>query len=27
VFEYGQYALLYQNGVVSTCYQPFYQYP
>jgi len=25
--EYGNYTYLYQNGIVSTCYQPFYQYP
>ena len=26
VFDYGQYTLMYQNGVPSGCYMPFYSY-
>jgi hypothetical protein len=26
VYEYGQFTTLYQNGIPSGCYQPFYRY-
>jgi len=26
VFAYGNYSILYQNGIPFTCYTPFYSY-